>query len=129
MRLDGFEPVLGNTFTIVTTGVGNVSGQLDAELLPIFNGLTFNVIYNPKSVFLQAVEAALLLGDYKLWRQRFGNAVPGVDSGNASANAATPEPTTIVLALIDLAGFSLFCMRRRVTRLSGRGSHRVAVRK
>ncbi len=62
--LNGFQPVLGNSFTIITTNVGNVGGQFDMELLPISNGLTFDVIYNPKSVVLQVIEVTTLPGDY-----------------------------------------------------------------
>ena len=56
--------MLGNAFTILTTNVGNVGGQFDTELFPIFNNLTFDVIYNPKSVVLQVVNAIFPVGDY-----------------------------------------------------------------
>ena len=60
--INDFEPVLGNSFPILETVFGNVTGTFDVEILPVFNGLTFDVVYNPQSVVLQVVEA--LPGDY-----------------------------------------------------------------
>jgi hypothetical protein len=94
--IDGFEPVMGNSFTILTTNVGNVGGQFDTELFPIFNDLTFDVIYNPKSVVLAVIEAPLLPGDYNqngvvdaadfvLWRNTLGQMGMGLAAdGNGS---------------------------------------------
>jgi T5SS/PEP-CTERM-associated repeat protein/autotransporter-associated beta strand protein len=52
--LDGFEPVLGNSFTILTTDAGNVGGPFDELILPLVNGVGFDIVYNPKSVVLVA---------------------------------------------------------------------------
>jgi hypothetical protein len=60
---DGFEPVLGNSFTVLRTIFGNVSGEFEDTVLPEFNDLTFDVVYNPQSVVLEVV-AAGLPGDY-----------------------------------------------------------------
>ena len=60
--VNNFEPLLGNSFTILETTFGNVGGTFDAEVMPVFDDLTFDVIYNLKSVVLQVVEA--LPGDY-----------------------------------------------------------------
>ena len=65
LLLDAFEPVLGNSFTILTTNVGNVAGQFETEQFPVFNGLTFKLIYNSKNVVLQVVESSLP-GDFDL---------------------------------------------------------------
>jgi hypothetical protein len=78
-----FQPVLGNSFTILETTFGNVGGTFAVEDLPVFNDLTFEVIYNSKSVVLQVVEVVLLAGDYNqngivdaadytLWRNNLG---------------------------------------------------------
>ncbi len=62
--LNGFQPVLGNSFTILTTTFGNVGGAFDTELFPVTGGVTFDIIYNSQSVVLQVVEATTLPGDY-----------------------------------------------------------------
>jgi len=54
---NGFLPILGNSFTILETTFGNVGGMFAVEDFPVFNGLTFDVIYNSQSVVLQVVEA------------------------------------------------------------------------
>jgi hypothetical protein len=46
-------------------------------------------------------------GDYTFWKMHFGQSAPGSGAG-ASANAAVPEPATIVLARIAAA---LLCVR------------------
>jgi T5SS/PEP-CTERM-associated repeat protein len=120
--VDDFEPVLGNSFTIITTNVGNVGGQFDTELFPTFNGLTFDVIYNPKSVVLQVVEATTLLGDfnadgivdtadyvtwrktdgtsagYDNWVMHFGESLSG--AGGNNDNPSVPEPASLTLLLV-----------------------------
>ncbi len=81
--LPGFTPVLGNSFTILETTFGNVGGTFAVEAFPVFNDLTFEVIYNSQSVVLQVVEVILLAGDYNqngivdaadytLWRNNLG---------------------------------------------------------
>lgn len=55
----GFEPVLGNSFGIIETTVGNIGGEFVTEVLPEFNGLTFDVVYSEQSVVLEVVEAGL----------------------------------------------------------------------
>jgi hypothetical protein len=53
--LNGFEPLLGNTFTILSTEVGNITGSFATEIMPYFKGRTFDVLYNPMSVVLEVV--------------------------------------------------------------------------
>ena len=44
-------------------------------------------------------------GDYTVWKTNFGHHAPGAgSSANASANAAVPEPATIVLLIFAVAG-------------------------
>ena len=83
--INDFEPVLGNSFPILETVFGNVTGTFDVEILPVFNGLTFDVVYNPQSVVLQVVEAlpgdynddgVVDAADYVAWRNNVG-AAPG----------------------------------------------------
>ena len=69
---------LGNSFTILETTFGNVGGTFDAEVMPVFDDLTFDVVYNLKSVVLQVVEVlpgdynqngAVDAADYVLWKK------------------------------------------------------------
>jgi T5SS/PEP-CTERM-associated repeat protein len=82
--IDGFQPLLGNSFSILETNVGVIGGQFNNEILPTFDGLTFDVIYGIKNVMLEVVEA-LLPGDYNhdgsvdaadyvVWRKTGGSA-------------------------------------------------------
>jgi len=61
--LNGFEPLLGNNIAILQTTFGNVGGTFATEDFPIFNGLTFDVIYDLDSVVLQVVMLEILFGD------------------------------------------------------------------
>jgi T5SS/PEP-CTERM-associated repeat protein len=121
--IGGFQPVLGNSFTVLTTNVGNVGGQFDAEVFPIFNGLTFDVVYNPKSVALQVVAASGLPGDYNedgtvnaadyvvwrksdgtqegynLWRANFGR----TGGAGAVAHGIVPEPASAFFLVLATA--------------------------
>ncbi len=118
--LNGFQPVLGNSFTILTTTFGNVGGEFDTKHFPLVAGVTFDVIYNPQSVVLQVIEATTLPGDFDndldvdgrdflVW-QKGGSPNP-LSSGDLalwqgqygtpfSATANTvPEPGTLVLLM------------------------------
>jgi hypothetical protein len=83
--INDFEPILGNSFPILETVFGNVSGEFDTAILPLFNGLSFDVIYNPQSVLLEVVAALpgdynddgiVDAADYTTWRDNLG-APPG----------------------------------------------------
>lgn len=60
--IDSYVPLVGNSFTILTTEFGAVGNQFDVEQMPVINGVTFDVLYNDDSVVLSAVEA--LPGDF-----------------------------------------------------------------
>jgi hypothetical protein len=132
--LDGFQPVLGNTFTILTTTFGNVGGSFDTELFPIFAGLSFHVVYNSQSVVLQVVEAGLP-GDYNgngvvdaadyvawrkndgspagynTWRTHYGQTAGSGSTAASLSESAIPEPASTVLILF--AAFHVTAGRRR----------------
>jgi len=62
--VEGYEPEIGDSFQIVTAGVGR-SGFFTNELLPSLDtGLGWDIQYNPNSVVLSVVSAAGLIGDY-----------------------------------------------------------------
>jgi hypothetical protein len=78
-----FVPVLGNSFTILTTTFGAISGTFENEIVPTTaGGLTIDVLYpNAQTVMLQVVNA--LIGDYNnngvvdaadyaVWRENSG---------------------------------------------------------
>jgi hypothetical protein len=85
---NNFEPILGNSFTILETVFGNISGQFDFENVPVFNGLTLEVIYTSTTVELEVVAAGLPgdynddgsvdAADYVMWRKNEGttNSLP-----------------------------------------------------
>jgi hypothetical protein len=87
---NNFAPLVGDTFTIVSTSDGNHAGGFAVELLPnLPGGLAFDVVYNPQSVLLVVVEASNLLGDYNgngavdaadyvVWRNSSGQAGAGL---------------------------------------------------
>jgi T5SS/PEP-CTERM-associated repeat protein/autotransporter-associated beta strand protein len=80
--IDGFEPAIGNSFEILATNVGNVGGLFDVEVLPTVNGVTFDVVYGPKSVTLVAQpgysadfdnDGDVDANDLTQWRGDFGD--------------------------------------------------------
>jgi len=58
-----FDAVVGNTFTIVSSTFGLVSGNFAVEVLPVFDNLTLEVVYNPRGVVLEVVEAPAFPAD------------------------------------------------------------------
>jgi hypothetical protein len=80
--IDEFVPILGNSFTILETVFGNISGEFDVENMPIFNDLTLEVIYTSTTVELEVVAAGLPgdynddgmvdAADYVVWRKNEG---------------------------------------------------------
>jgi T5SS/PEP-CTERM-associated repeat protein/autotransporter-associated beta strand protein len=141
--VDGFEPVLGNSFTIITTNAGNVGGPFDQLILPLVNGVSFDVVYNPKGVVLVARpgftadfddDGDVDGDDLVQWQGDFGaNAQSDADAdgdsdgadflawqrqlGSAApataASVAAPEPAALVLALAMVAAVAA---RTRATR-------------
>lgn len=133
-----FVPLPGNEFTILSTTFGVVSGVFETEVLPVIDGLTFDVLYpNSQTVVLQVVEA--LPGDYNhdgsvdaadyvvwrrglgtifnhdhydLWRANFGNTLGMGSGGSGEIITAVPEQSSIML--LNLAAvFSMLCRAAR----------------
>jgi hypothetical protein len=112
----GFVPSLGQSFPIIDSLSNVLSDTFDAEQYPLFNGLTFDVVYSGGSAILQVVEIGLPgdfngdgfvdsadyavwrdgLGathsqaDYHLWRANFGQGlgVPGDFNADGRVDAA-----------------------------------------
>jgi hypothetical protein len=116
--IDGFTPGVGQSFTCLTAD--DVDGTFDIEMLPLVPNLAFDVIYNATSVVL-AVSSALPgdynadgtvdAADYVVWRKNDGTPA-GYDTwrahfgesagsgASATANAAVPEPATLVMLIV-----------------------------
>ncbi len=131
----GFVPVLGNSFEILTSPSGVITGQFDSISFPTNAGLVFDVLYNAKSVVLNVVASTGGLNgdfdqdldvdgaDFLRW-QRGESPAPfsatdlskwETNFGSASLNAistAVPEPTTVVLLAIGMASSILLDRRR-----------------
>ena len=129
----GFNPALGDTFTILSAA-GGVNGTFAAVNSPTLDpGLALSVVYNPTNVMLQIV--AGLLGDYNnngtvdaadyvvwrkndgtqegfnTWRANFGATAAGAGAvALAETAAAVPEPAASVLLIFAAA---VWCLRRR----------------
>ncbi len=53
--LDGFEPALGDEFTILETAAGSISGIFADVNTPVFNDLTLSIAYDASSVVLSVI--------------------------------------------------------------------------
>jgi hypothetical protein len=135
--VNGFQPVLGNSFTVLSTNIGNVGGPFEIEVFPVFNGLTFDVIYSPQSIVLEVVAANVLPGDYNqngavdaadyvvwrkndgsqngynTWRTNFGATWSGSGMGAITSTSAVPEPSTLLPYLFGVGLLSRTTPRRR----------------
>lgn len=125
--ISGFVPVLGDSFEILTTPNGTITGVFDTTDLPALAGLEFDVVYNSQSVVLEVVmSAGGLTGDFDsdgdvdgadfLKWQRGESPDPlsatdladwennfGAPSALGGSSTTVPEPATaIILALAML---------------------------
>jgi hypothetical protein len=126
--INGFTPIGGQQFTILTAG----SIVNNGFVLTGSAASSFNLLVNSTSVILQAiglpgdynsngvVDAADYVvwrkglgttytqNDYDVWRAHFGQTAPGGGSGaGAIANAAVPEPATVLLLMFAAANWFL----------------------
>ncbi len=85
--IDGFTPLVGQTFTILTSY--DVDGEFANLLLPSLPGRRFDVIYNPQSVELEV----------------------NFDFGAFAAVSSVPEPSGAALALLALCGATAMLRR------------------
>jgi hypothetical protein len=125
--LDGFDPALGQTFSLFEGSIGSVTGTFSAVNAPIFNGYALKLVYGMNQVTLVVGEAGDFNGDgavnaadyvvwrkglgttytqddYNVWRAHFG-ATAGSGSGSAlglPSQAAVPEPASAILLLLAL---------------------------
>jgi T5SS/PEP-CTERM-associated repeat protein len=87
--IDGFTPLVGQTFTIVSAY--DVDGMFSTLVLPTMPGRRFDVIYNPQSVVLRVA----------------------LNLGGGAAASSVPEPGALALALLVGGGLAVFRPRRR----------------
>jgi autotransporter-associated beta strand protein len=116
--LNGFEPALNQSFALFEGAVGSITGTFDAINLPIFNGRTFDVVYNSTSVLLQVVDFVPVPGDYNQ------NGI--VDAADYTVWRDTRGSTTNLAAdgsgngTIDTADYNFW--RARAGNIVGRGN-------
>ena len=129
--INGFTPTAGQSFNLFDWS--SQSGTFDTLDLPALAGLAWNTSQLYTSGALSLAAAVGLTGDYNsngsvdaadyvlwrknpggfpanaydTWRSHFGQ--PAGSGAGASANAAVPEPTTLVLLIFAAAGW---CLRR-----------------
>ncbi len=53
--LNGFMPILGNSFIILSAANGTISGNFTSTLFPLMPGLDFQVVVGPKTVTLNTI--------------------------------------------------------------------------
>ncbi|WP_231943887.1 retropepsin-like aspartic protease [Aeoliella mucimassa] len=120
----GFEPEMGDSFTLITADEA-VSGRFEQSILPL--GYEWSIEYNPNNVVLSVTgfiellqgdfnsDGTVDLADYTVWRDNLGSIYTTADyqlwksnfgkslSQPASAVNAVPEPTSGVLSMAMLA--------------------------
>ncbi|MEX2172277.1 MAG: retropepsin-like aspartic protease [Pirellulales bacterium] len=127
--VNGFDPIAGNDFTLITS-TDDLGGGFDTLQLP--GGIYWDLHYNPNSLVLSMAGTAIsgdfnldrtvnasdyavwrdTLGDvasYNLWRAHFGD----VFSPGTGSSAAVPEPAAWMLIVSGAAIAAAFRRRRR----------------
>ena len=74
--LPGFDPALGDSFSLFEGSIGSITGTFSAVNAPIFNGHALNLVYGTNQVTLVVGEAgdfngdgAVNAADYVVWRK------------------------------------------------------------
>lgn len=103
----GFRVASASPVTIVTAGDYNKNGIVDAADYTVWRDTL-----NQSGAGLAADgngNGIIDAGDYGVWKANFGN---HAGSGAAAvANAAVPEPSCLLLAIVATAGMALLCHR------------------
>lgn len=93
---DGFRPIVGDSFRILTADLG-VSGAFATEVFPEISGISFDVVYNADNVVVNVTTGAIITGDFNgdgnvdgtdlgFWEQNFGT-LAGATRAEGDANA------------------------------------------
>jgi hypothetical protein len=132
--LEGYVPMAGDSFQILTAAGGR-TGTFGNDVLPSLpSGLDWDLDYNPNSIVLSVISS--LPGDYNsngivdaadyvvwrktdgsqagydLWRTNFGRTAGSGATAGSSSSAAVPEPAAILMVLIACS--AVLFRRRRV---------------
>ena len=137
--LAGFNPALGQSFSLFEGSIGSITGAFSTVNAPIVNGHALNVVYGANSVMLEVGNAGDFNGDgridagdyvvwrkglgtsytqddYTVWRAHFGQ-TSGTGSGanvdsfrNVSSNV--PEPSSLTLLMVCFVAGRLIRPRR-----------------
>jgi hypothetical protein len=133
--VEAFEPSIGDTYSMLSAGLGTVSGMFDTFVPTQMNGKWMSLVYLPNEVQLSinaitadfdgngfvdgadldewqlASQSGTAAGDadgdgdsdgrdFLAWQRQYG---AGIDP--LAASVAVPEPSTIVLLILSMAGF------------------------
>ncbi len=121
--LPGFDPAIGQTFSLFEGSLGSITGTFSAVNSPIFNGHALNLVYGTNQVMLQVGLAGDFNGDgtvnaadyvvwrkglgttytqtdYDAWRAHFGQTAGSGAGNNGFSSVAIPEPATLTLFVL-----------------------------
>lgn len=128
--LSGFDPALGQSFSLFEGSIGSITGAFSSVNAPIFNGHALNLVYGTNQVMLVVGEAgdfngdgAVNAADYVVWRKGLGTTYTQADydvwrahfgqsagsGSSATANAAVPEPPNGVLLIASAVIGLMYC--------------------
>jgi hypothetical protein len=96
--------------TPALAGDYNVNGVVDAADYTVWR----DRLGGPGILLNDASPGSVSPADYDVWKANFGAVSPGIGAGSGSgttgsASAAVPEPSSIVLVFLGIAGLSIIC--------------------